>query len=81
MGRLLDSVHVNVSPRKRSGLKENLSYDAVADALVSIEQDPTEISWCVRIRIPLLVVMNFVTVENERCILRDIHPVVYKVFS
>jgi hypothetical protein len=53
----------------------------VGDPLVSIERDLTEMSWCVRIRISLLVVMNFVTVEKERCILRDVQPVVYKVFS
>jgi hypothetical protein len=53
----------------------------VGDPLVSIERDLTEMCWCVRIRISLLVVMNFVTVEKERCILRDVQPVVYKVFS
>ncbi len=53
---------------------------AVENALVSIERDPMENSWCVRIWIPLLVVMDSVTVENERCVLRDVHPVVYKVF-
>jgi hypothetical protein len=53
----------------------------VGDPLVSIERDLTEMSWCVRIRISLLVVMNLVTVEKERRILRDVQPVVYKVFS
>ena len=39
-----------------------------------------EASGCVRVRIPLLVVMDCVEVENEHRVLRDVHPVVDKVF-
>lgn len=35
---------------------------------------------CVRIRIPLLIMMYFIAIENDCCVLRDVHPVVYKVF-
>ncbi len=65
-----------MSPRKRSGLKADL----MRDILLSLERDQRGESRYVRIRIPLLVVMNVVEVENENCILGDVHPVVYKVF-
>jgi hypothetical protein len=50
-------------------------------ALVSFEQDQTEARWCVRVWILLLVVMDCEEVKNEHCILRDVHPVVNKVFG
>jgi hypothetical protein len=82
LGRLLDSAQVSVSPRKRSGLKANLSWEAARghlSALKSIENQ-AEISRCVRIWIPLLIMVYSITIKNDRCVLRDVHPVVYKVF-
>ena len=45
-----------------------------------VERDQSEISGCLRIWIPLLIMMYSITIENDRCVLRDVHPVVYKVF-
>jgi hypothetical protein len=49
--------------------------------LLSFERDQREESRCVRIRILLLVEVNVIEVHDEHCILRDVHPVVYKVFG
>ena len=46
-----------------------------------VERDKTEmVSECVRIWIPLLIVVYPITIENDCCVLRDVHSVVYKVF-
>jgi hypothetical protein len=81
LGRLLESAQVNVSPRKRSGLKANLSWGGGALVSIQVERDQAGISGCVRIRVPLLIMMYSVTIENDSCVLRDVHPVVYKVFG
>jgi hypothetical protein len=49
-------------------------------SVIQVERDQAEISGCVRIWILLLIVMDSITIENDRCVLRDVHPVVYKVF-
>ena len=78
--RLLDSAHVSVSPRKRWGLKANLSWGR-AHLSASNEVKGRQVGGCVRVWILLLVVMHRVEVENEHCVLRDVHPVVYKIFG
>jgi hypothetical protein len=47
---------------------------------IKVERDQAEINGCVRIRIPLLIMMYTIAIENDRCVLRNVHPVVYKVF-
>jgi hypothetical protein len=75
-GSLVDSANVNVSFRERSGLKPNLSQDV----LLSFERDQRGERRCERVRIPLLVVMDFVTVQKECRVIRDVHPI-YKAFG
>ena len=57
-------------------MKTNL----LRDVLVNFERDRRVESRCLRIWILLLVVMNVVEVQNQHCVLGDVHPVVYKVF-
>jgi hypothetical protein len=47
---------------------------------IQVERDQAEISGCVRIWILLLIVMDSIAIENDSCVLRDVHSVVYKVF-
>jgi hypothetical protein len=49
--------------------------------LLSFVQDQKGGNRCIRVRIPLLVVMNVVAVHNERRVLWDVHPVIHKVFG
>jgi hypothetical protein len=76
-GSLLDSAAVNVSSRKRSGLKTNLLRSVPFSALNKIKEGKR----CIRVWIPLFVAMNVVTVQNKRRVLRDVHPSVHKVFG
>jgi hypothetical protein len=76
---LLDSAHVNVSPKKRSGLKANLLSRGRPCQQPSFEMR-SEGGWHLRVRILLLVVMDFVAIENDSRVLRNVHPIVYKVF-
>ena len=66
-----------MSPRKRSGLKANL----IRNALLSSERDQQGERGCVRVGVSLLVVMKFIAVQKDHCILRYVHPVVHKVFG
>ena len=77
LGSLLDSAHVNVSPKKRSGLNSNLLNGALPCQLPETREIR---AWCVRVWVLLLVVMNFIAIENEARVLRNVHPIVYKVF-
>jgi len=47
----------------------------------NFEQDQRGECTCVRVRIPFLIVVNIVQIQNKCCILRDVNLVVYKVFG